>query len=66
MNALDVDLEGRTVVLRGEGPQAQRRARCVGGFGCRPYTMGRKVFVELPDGRKGYVDGMTDIEAVVG
>jgi len=44
----DVDLTGRVVQMRG-GP-ALGLARCTGGFGCSPKSLGRAVFIATPDG----------------
>ena len=55
-NALKVDLEGKTVVVNG------RRFLCQGGFGCRTFTSGTKIFgTFLDNGHQASISGY-DVE----
>lgn len=67
-NSLNSDLEGKVVILKAEAlkPAYQelkfRLFRVEGGFGSKPYTMGRALFgIFLADGEKARMDSY-DVE----
>lgn len=42
-NRLRINLEGKRVVMKGEGTEAHRTVLCTGGFGCSTETMGSRI-----------------------
>ena len=69
MNALGIDLTGKTVlirkdVLKEEFREGDRRVKVLGGFGEKPYTSGTALYVKwLVDGEESRMSGH-DVEAV--
>jgi hypothetical protein len=67
-NSLNIDLTGKTVVVRAEAFRAEynhlseRLFAVDGGFGAAPYTSGTAVFgTYLKDGQRARIDG-NDVE----
>jgi hypothetical protein len=62
-NSLGVDIEGLHVVIAVEhllpryAALNERIVRAVGGFGCKPYTMGGAVAARWADGTESRVEG---------
>lgn len=60
-NSLNIDLEGKVVIFQQQYlmvPQLEHPFRVDGGFGARPYTMGRALTGEfLSDGERARMEG---------
>lgn len=61
MNSLDMELEGKTVVMSPKyfkGDEEARKFKCEGGFGCHSHTVGSAIFgCFILDGEKCQVEG---------
>ena len=56
-NRLRMDLTGKRVVMRGDGPEPDRIVTCKTGFGCFPYNLGEAIFGEDATGQPVTVSG---------
>jgi len=70
MSVAGIDLEGKVVLIRKsyfkpEYADGDRRFKCEGGFGCKPYLSGTAVFgTFLSDGEQARIN-RGDVESVV-